>query len=124
MKEPAMTRRSAMKNSMNFLRTQHFRRIVAFRDMNLKTSSLTNPKKPRNGALSIGDKLLNRAISSSRIVVEHVIAGIKRCRIVKDVLRNTRAEFEDIVMEVACGLHNFRQKLRSKSERVNIFDMM
>ncbi|MFL5698871.1 MAG: transposase family protein [Ktedonobacteraceae bacterium] len=67
---------------------------------------------------------MNRAISSSRIVVEHVISGIKRCRIVKDILRNTRIEFEDIVMEIACALHNFRQKLRSKSERVNIFDMM
>ncbi len=67
---------------------------------------------------------MNRAISSSRIVVEHVIAGIKRCRIVKDVLRNTRIEFEDMVMEIACALHNFRQKLRSKSERVNIFDMI
>jgi hypothetical protein len=42
-------------------------------------------KKPRNGTLSIADKLLNRAISSSRIVVEHVIAGVKRCRIVKDI---------------------------------------
>jgi len=81
-------------------------------------------KKPRNGALSIGDKLLNRVVSSSRIVVEHVISGIKRCRIVKDVLRNTRIEFEDIVMEIACALHNFRQKLRSKSECVDIFDMM
>lgn len=67
---------------------------------------------------------MNRAISSSRIIVEHVISGIKRCRIVKDILRNTRIEFEDIVMEIACALHNFRQKLRSKAERVNIFDMM
>ena len=63
-------------------------------------------------------------ISRSRIVVEHVIAGIKRCRIVKDVLRNTRIEFEDIVMEIACALHNFRQKIRLKSEHVNILDMI
>jgi hypothetical protein len=62
--------------------------------------------------------------SRSRIVVEHVIAGIKRCRIVKDVFRNTSIEFEDMVMEIACALHNFRQKLRSKAECVNIFDMI
>ena len=67
---------------------------------------------------------MNRVISSARIVIEHVISGIKRCRIVKDILRNTRIEFEDIVMEIACALHNFRQKLRLKSERVNIFDMI
>ena len=58
------------------------------------------------------------------MVVEHVIASIKRCRIVKDVFRNTSVEFEDLVMEIACALHNFRQKHRSKSESVNIFDMI
>jgi DDE superfamily endonuclease/Helix-turn-helix of DDE superfamily endonuclease len=78
-------------------------------------------KKPRNGTLSIADQLLNRAISSSRIVVEHVIAGVKRCRIVKDVFRNTRIGFEDMVLEIAWGLHNFRQMLRSKTENVDIF---
>ena len=78
-------------------------------------------KKPRNGALPIADKLLNRTISSSRIVVEHVIAGVKRCRIVKDVFRNTRVGLEDMVLEIACGLHNFRQKLRSKTENMDIF---
>jgi len=81
-------------------------------------------KKPRNGTLSIGDKLFNRALSSSRIIVEHVISGVKRCRSVKDILRNTRIEFEDIVMEIACALHNFRQKLRCQSECVDIFNMM
>lgn len=78
-------------------------------------------KKPRNGTLSIADKLLNRAISSSRIVVEHVLAGVKRCRIVKDVFRNTRVGIEDRVLVIACGLHNFRQKMRSKTESVDIF---
>ena len=81
-------------------------------------------KKPRNGVLSIGDKLVNRVISRSRVAVEHVISGIKRCRIVKDIFRNTRIEFEDIVMEIACALHNFRQKHRSQSECVNMFDMI
>jgi adenine C2-methylase RlmN of 23S rRNA A2503 and tRNA A37 len=53
------------------------------------------------------------------MVVEHVLAGVKRCRIVKDVFRNRRIEFEDMVMEIACALHNFRQKLRSRLELVN-----
>ena len=78
-------------------------------------------KKPRNGTLSIADKILNRAISGSRIVVEHVLAGVKRCRIVKDIFRNTRIGIEDTVLEIACGLHNFRQKMRSKAENVDIF---
>lgn len=45
-------------------------------------------------------------------MVEHVIAGIKRCRIIKDVFRNTKEQYEDLVMELACGLHNFRTDCR------------
>jgi hypothetical protein len=62
--------------------------------------------------LSVGDKFLNHLVSSVRIVVEHVIAGVKRCRIVKDVLRLTKAGMSDMVMEIACGLHNLRVSCR------------
>ena len=53
-------------------------------------------------------------MSRVRIVVEHVIAGVKRLRIVKEVFRNTKENFADLVMEIACGLHNFRTMARSK----------
>jgi hypothetical protein len=69
-------------------------------------------KKPRNHELSAEEKGENQRISSIRILVEHVIASVKRCRIVHDVLRNTTAHFDDLVMEIACGLHNFRTTLR------------
>ena len=46
------------------------------------------------------------------MVVEHVIAGVKRCRIVKDVLRLTTEGISDVVMEIACGLHNLRVSYR------------
>lgn len=72
-------------------------------------------KKPRNQELSAEDKAENKLISSIRILVEHAIAGVKRCRIVHDVLRNTTAYFDDLVMEIACGLHNFRAMLRYKT---------
>ena len=55
--------------------------------------------------MSAGERLLNRLISSVRVVIEHVIAGVKRCRIVKDVLRLTKEGGSDLVMEIACGLH-------------------
>ena len=49
----------------------------------------------------MGDKFLNHLIASVRIVVEHVIAGVKRCRIVKDVLQqkleNLRRNYLDNV---------------------------
>jgi hypothetical protein len=70
-------------------------------------------KKPRGRELTQEEKEQNSLISSVRIVVEHVICGVKRCRIVKDVFRNTRDKFADLVMEIACGLHNFRTAYRT-----------
>jgi hypothetical protein len=70
-------------------------------------------KKPRGGELTVAEKEQNSLISSMRIVVEHVICGVKRCRIVKDVFRNTKDRFADLVMEIACGLHNFRTACRT-----------
>lgn len=77
-------------------------------------------KKPKGGELSPLQKTLNSVISGVRIVVEHVIAGIKRCRIVKDIFRNTMEQFDDLVMEIACGLHNFRVKFRKPNEVTKI----
>ncbi|MGZ8975231.1 transposase family protein [Methylomagnum sp.] len=75
----------------------------------MKGVNILQPKKkPRGGELTPEDKESNRPISSVRIVIEHVISGVKRCRIVKDVFRNTQAEYDDLVMEIACALHNFR----------------
>jgi hypothetical protein len=71
-------------------------------------------KKPRGKELSGRDKQRNRRISKLRIVVEHVIGGVKRCRIVKDILRNLKDGFADLVMEIACGLQNYRTACRSK----------
>ena len=69
-------------------------------------------KKPRGQELSLADRFLNRIMNSVRITVEHIISGIKRCRIVKDIFRNTKAGFDDLVMEIACGLHNLRTDCR------------
>lgn len=69
-------------------------------------------KKPRGRALTDEEKKENRLISGIRVVVEHIIGGIKRCHIVKDVFRNTKADYDDTVMELACSLHNFRSYQR------------
>ena len=65
-------------------------------------------KKPRGGELTAAEKERNRDISSQRIPVEHHIGGIKRSRIVQDTFRNRKDNYVDLVMETACGLHNFR----------------
>ena len=79
-------------------------------------------KKPRGKELSFSEEFINRCISSGRIIAENVIAGIKRCRIVKDILRNWKSDFDDLVMELACGLHNLRVAHRSPLESVNLID--
>lgn len=66
------------------------------------------------------DKFFNRLISSVRIVVENVISGVKRCRIVKDILRLTKENISDMVMEIACGLHNLRVTFRQPLETIDI----
>ena len=69
-------------------------------------------KKKRGRELSLYERLANRLIAQSRILIEHILARIKRCRIVKDVFRNTKAGLADVVLEIACGLHNLRTDFR------------
>jgi hypothetical protein len=59
-----------------------------------------------------GDRVLNRLLSSARILVEYAIAGVKRGQIVQEVLRRTTAGIVDRVMENACGLHHLRVSCR------------
>lgn len=74
------------------------------------------PKKTSKGGwLSAAEQLANQVIARARIKVEHVLAGVKRCRIVKDVFRNTRAGFSDLAMQIACALHNLRINFRPQS---------
>ena len=80
-------------------------------------------KKPKGQELTAADKLLNRIISGVRIRVEHALAGVKRCRIVKDVFRNTRPGFSDLVMEVACALHNLRMECRHPQPGLRLLDL-
>lgn len=84
-------------------------RDTGFQGQTMPGVNIHQPKKKARGVeLAPEEQEGNRLISSVRVIVEHVIAGIKRGRIVKDVFRNTKANYEDDVMELACGLHNFR----------------
>jgi DDE superfamily endonuclease len=84
--------------------------------------TLQPKKKPKGKELGMADRFFNRLISSVRIRVEHAIASIKRCRIVKDVFRNTKKGFSDLAMSIACALHNFRVSLRHPVCKLHISD--
>ena len=64
--------------------------------------------------MTAAEKRANRKLGRIRVRVEHALAGVKRCRIVKDVLRNTKEGVSDEVMEAACGLHNVRVENRKR----------
>ena len=70
------------------------------------------------------DKFLNHLISSARVVVENVLAGVKRCRIVKDVLRLTTEGSSDLVVEIACGLHNLRVSCRHPFPTFDVLSLL
>ena len=72
-------------------------------------------KAARNKPLTDLQKEYNSWLSSIRIVGEHVMSGIKRCRIVKDELRYFSATFRDKLFLIACGLHNFRVTRRKNT---------
>lgn len=65
-------------------------------------------KKPRKAELSKQEKKFNKWISKGRVVVEHAISGVKRCRIVKERCRSFNTRFRDQIMLTCTGLHNFR----------------
>lgn len=65
-------------------------------------------KKPKGCELPDEEKVINRGISSIRVLVENAIAGIKRFKIVTDVFRNKVDGFADKVMAVTCGLWNYQ----------------
>jgi hypothetical protein len=74
--------------------------------------TLQPQKKPKGKDLTPEQQEQNSLLSSIRIVIEPIISGMKRCRIVTDLFRNTKEKYDDLVMEIACALHNFRVDCR------------
>lgn len=83
-------------------------KILAFKDITGRCLCSSAKKKPKGKDLSAADQWMNGIISGGRVVVKNTISGVKRCRIVKDVFRNTKDGFSDLAMKVACALHNLR----------------
>jgi hypothetical protein len=94
----------------------HLLQDLGFQGFALAACTIHQPtKKPRGQQLTEDQRLANRAISSLRMRVEHVIASIKRFRIVKDKLRLWKDDLCDDLIEICCALHNFRLNFRSWS---------
>lgn len=85
---------------------------LGFIGFSLVGVQITQPhKKPRGQELTDEQKAENRVIAARRVLIEHIICSIKRCRIVKDTIRLWKDTARDMVMAISCGLHNFRLRL-------------
>ena len=69
-------------------------------------------RKPRTRGLTEARKSRNKKKSSVRVLAEHAIGGIKRLRIVSDVFRNKKKNFDDQAMLISCGLWNYHLAMR------------
>lgn len=70
-------------------------------------------KKPKNTKtetreLTEEQKSFNKGHAARRVAVEHSIGSAKIMRIAKDKNRNWKEGFRDLIMVLACSLHNFR----------------
>jgi hypothetical protein len=69
-------------------------------------------KKPKGKELTPEQKEYNTEVSKVRVKVEHTIGRVKIFRIVKETLRNWKQEFKDLVMQICCGLANFKNAIK------------
>jgi len=70
---------------------------------------IEKPKKARRGyPLTVLEKILNRAMSTLRIPVEHVIGHLKKYRLLAEVYRGRPERYDESALVIA-GLHNYRQ---------------
>jgi DDE superfamily endonuclease len=76
-----------MPNASGYVKTRAVKRCAQ------SPKVVSAETKPRNKELTAKEKERNRQISRVRVRVEHAIAGVKRSRTVKDVLRNTKDGF-------------------------------
>ena len=78
-----------------------FDKNYPYRDFSLPVKS--SKKRP----LSKEEKASNRVLASQRVVVEHVIGGMKRYRVLSNRVRSRQWSGYDTRVEVCAGLWNF-----------------
>ena len=72
----------------------------------IHANSVLPRKKSKKKPLTKEDKAFNRAISSERVLNEHMIGFIKRFKIISDRYRNRRKRF-GLRFNLICGICNF-----------------
>ncbi|WP_159474142.1 transposase family protein, partial [Dyadobacter sp. 3J3] len=69
-------------------------------------------KKPKKRELTDLQKSINKGISKERVLIENVFSSIKRLKIVRNKVRLKCSKARHLIMMLAVGLHNLRNKFR------------
>ena len=84
---------------------------TGFQGYNPENVTIIQPtKKPKGKELSQEQKDKNKEISSKRVLIEHVIGSVKILRIIKDEIRIYKETVRNMIMKIACAIHNLKMK--------------
>ena len=85
---------------------------LGFQGVNEDGSTMIPFKKPKFKKLGIVKKQINRAMSKLRVKIEHVFAGLKRLRMIKDKIRIPSYAKRQTIVKIAAAIHNLRVQCR------------
>lgn len=69
-------------------------------------------KRPKNSSLSESAKMLNKSISSLRVVIEHAFRGVKKFKIAKEKIYLKGKQKIENIRNICIGLHNLRIRVK------------
>lgn len=99
---------------LHFSKAVNIEADLGFQGLKLEKATINLPhKKPKNGELTKIQKKENKLHASKRVAVEHIIGKIKIMRIVKEINRNKKQGYRDVVFNIAVSLYNFKHKKRN-----------
>jgi len=86
---------------------------LGFKGLSSENAQIIMPyKHKKNQNLSEEQQSFNKWVSKVRVKIEHIIAGVKIFRKVKEKFRGRLFAREDTVMLIACALHNLKLRVK------------
>lgn len=85
---------------------------LGFQGVDENGSTMIPFKKPKKKKLGTVKKQINRAMSKLRVKIEHVFAGLKRLRMLKEKIRIPSYAKRQTIVKIAAAIHNLRVEHR------------
>ena len=85
---------------------------LGFQGVDENGSTMIPFKKPKGKKLGDVKKQINKAMSKLRVKIEHVFAGLKRLRMLKEKIRIPDYHKRQTIVKIAAAIHNLRVEQR------------